>query len=110
MPRYNVSKHGRSSNPFYALVLLAGLAFVISACAYGTMLVRISRHRPQEGPTATPAWIQWMQHHGTWLLLGELALLGILTVAAIGTDDYWEKRGTGEPCGTSPSNSEHHSP
>ncbi|GIW95663.1 MAG: hypothetical protein KatS3mg110_3704 [Pirellulaceae bacterium] len=79
-------------NPFYVLVMLAGIVFVLSACAYGTMLVRVSRMAYEEQPQLQPAWIVWLERQGTWLLVAELVVLGILTVAAIGTDDYWEQR------------------
>ncbi|HMP07611.1 MAG TPA: hypothetical protein PJ982_14775, partial [Lacipirellulaceae bacterium] len=36
--------------------------------------------------------LAWMQRHGNDALLGELALLGVLTVAAIAADPWWERR------------------
>jgi hypothetical protein len=31
--------------------------------------------------------------HGTTVLVAELVILGLLTAAAIWTDDYWARRG-----------------
>lgn len=84
-------------NPFYLLVMIVGTLFVLSACAYGTVMVRQMRSAtaavlvPQRA--AEPFWVAWMDRNGTRLLLAELAVLAVLTVAAIGTDDYWEQRG-----------------
>ena len=79
------------TNPFYALLLLAGTAFLVTALAYGVMTVRLSR--PGGGAAdSNPALMQFMRQRGGTLLLVELAALGILTVAAIGTDGFWERR------------------
>ena len=34
----------------------------------------------------------WMDRHGNTALLAELALLGVCTFGAIGTDEYWQRR------------------
>jgi hypothetical protein len=36
--------------------------------------------------------MEWMREHGEMALVAELALLGIGTVGAIGTDDFWQRR------------------
>lgn len=82
----------KSSNPFYAVLILAGLAFVVTAAAYGVMATRESRAAVSGKPVEEHALMKWMHDHGDAALLGELAILGIAVFAAIGTDDYWQRR------------------
>ncbi len=80
-------------NPFYVLLVVAGVAFCVSACAYGVTAMRDLRALP------TPAALQpahaltaWFRVHGAKLLAAELLVLGIGTVGAIATDGYWTRR------------------
>lgn len=82
-----------ASNPFYALLLLAGPVFVVTACAYGLMTLRGYRGGPI-GAGDSPL-LQYLAEHGTWLLVGELAVLLVASVAAMLTDDYWQRRAAG---------------
>lgn len=78
----------KATNPFYALLLVVGVAFAISACAYGVMTVRgLDPQRADEG-----GLVGLMDQHGLSILVVELVLLGILTALAIGTDEYWTRR------------------
>jgi hypothetical protein len=83
----------KSANPFYALLLLAGVAFVVTAAAYCVMAYR-DREPPKVGEPPLPAHplMVWMNENGEAALLAELAVLGIGTIGAIGTDDYWQRR------------------
>ena len=81
----------KPKNPFYVLLVLAGTVFLVTALAYGVMMLRTSR--PMAGTTdSSPALMRFMRTNGNKLILIELAVLGVLTVAAIGTDDFWERR------------------
>jgi cytochrome b len=82
----------KSANPFYALLVLAGLAFVVTATAYGVMAVRESRAAVTGKPAAEHVLMHWMHEHGNTALLSELALLGVATFGAIGTDSFWQRR------------------
>jgi hypothetical protein len=88
------------ANPFYGLLLAAGIAFVITATAYGVMAFRDrDAHLVTAGPAQAAAsdehpLMAWMREHGQTALLGELAALAVCTFAAIGTDDYWQRRET----------------
>jgi len=85
----------KSANPFYALLVVCGTAFVVTAAAYGVMTVREAQL-----PTAASAesaehpLIAWMDRYGNAAILVELALLGVSTVAAIATDEFWQRRAT----------------
>jgi hypothetical protein len=78
-------------NPFYALLVVLGIVFAITVCAYVVMMFKL---RTAEGISHSAGeWlVQFMDKHGFSLLIGELVLLGIATFAAIGTDEYWTKR------------------
>ena len=75
-------------NPFYAALVVVGLAFALTTCAYTVMSFR------ELDPFAAeePGLIALMKDHGLLILVIELGLLGFLTVAAIGSDDYWTRR------------------
>ena len=90
----------KSANPFYVLLILAGLSFAITATAYVVMAYR-EAHAPIE-PVAGAAsavvggeehaLMIWMRQHGNAALLSELGLLAICTIGAIATDSYWQRR------------------
>lgn len=82
----------KSANPFYAVLIVVGLMFVVTAAAYGVMATRESQAAVSGQPVDQHALMTWMHDHGNAALLGELALLGLATFAAIGTDDYWQRR------------------
>lgn len=82
----------KSANPFYALLVAAGLAFVVTAAAYGVMATRESRAAVMGEPLASHPLMTWMHDHGDAALLIELAVLGVATFCAIGTDNYWQRR------------------
>jgi hypothetical protein len=84
MPRSN-----KFSNPFYGLLLLAGMLFVVTASAYGVMYVREIHGPPSV--EAHPLMV-WLQQYGDAALLVELAALAVGTIGAISTDNYWQRR------------------
>ena len=88
------------ANPFYVLLLLAGLSFAITATAYVVMAYREAHAHVEQlaGEASTVATTDehplmiWMRRHGNAALLSELGLLAICTFGAIGTDTYWQRR------------------
>jgi hypothetical protein len=86
-------QYKKSANPFYALLIVAGIAFVVTAAAYCVMAYR-DRAAATANATAEPdhPLMVWMREHGEVALLSELAMLALGTVGAIGTDDYWQRR------------------
>lgn len=82
----------KSLNPFYLLLVPAGLVFVVTAFAYGVMAFRaVNAVRAQAEVHANHTLNQWLRAHGDAALLIELAVLAFLTVAAIATDRLWER-------------------
>jgi hypothetical protein len=78
----------KSVNPFYPPLVVVGVVFALTACAYGVMTVRgLDPHQAGEG-----GLVGFMDEYGLLLMVAELCLLGVLTVAAIGTDEYWTRR------------------
>ncbi len=79
-------------NPFYPVLLVVGVVFAITACAYGVMTVNLLS--PAQVMTTAPerGLVAFLDQHGVTLLLSELGVLAIVTFAAIGTDDYWARR------------------
>lgn len=80
----------KSANPFYVLLVLVGIAFVITAALFCVMVTRTNAAGGAL-PAEHPLMI-WMDQHGMSLLMAELAVLMFCTFGAIGTDDYWQRR------------------
>ena len=72
-------------NPFYAVLVVVGVTFALTASLYGVMTVRQLDARAEE-PVGV---IAFMEQHGVTLMVFELGVLAVLTFAAIGSDDYW---------------------
>ena len=90
-----MKRSDKFANPFYALLLVVGITFALTATAYGVMAFRESRPPATTQTTvsaATHPLLEWMSEHGETALLTELALLAAFVVGAIGTDDYWQRR------------------
>ena len=93
----DVSQQVKSRNPFYILLVIVGTVFAVTAFGYGIMAlvdVRTSAGTPPE--IAAHPLLEWLRVHGDRTLLAELAVLGVLTFAAIGTDGYWDRRAAKE--------------
>ena len=90
----------KSANPFYALLLVTGIAFAITAMAYGVMALQEARagalDQQVAGQQDKHPLIDWMSRHGNTALITELAFLAVFTFGAIGTDDYWQRRAAAE--------------
>jgi len=79
-------------NPFYALLIPAGVVFAVTAFAYGFMAFQaVNAVRAEAGRHGGHPLFQWLRAHGDATLLVELAVLGVLTVGAIATDRYWDR-------------------
>jgi hypothetical protein len=82
----------RRLNPFYLLLVPTGLAFAVTAFAYGFMAFQVvNAVRAEAGRHAAHPLFQWLRTHGNAALLVELALLAVFTVGAIATDRYWDQ-------------------
>lgn len=83
----------QTANPFYGILLVAGVAFALTACAYGVMIVhKMDPDRTAAGSTEGTWVIEFMDDHGATTMIAELAVLAIATGAAIGTDRIRARR------------------
>tara|TARA_B100000530_G_C15930531_1_gene476670 strand:+ start:747 stop:1112 length:366 start_codon:yes stop_codon:yes gene_type:complete len=91
-------KSDRKVNPFYVLLVIAGTCFGLTAIAYGVMASAYAK--ASEDPDAETILAEFEQHplyrtldnHGVTIMLIELVMLAIFTVAAIGLDTSRDKR------------------
>lgn len=75
-------------NPFYVLVVIVGIAFTVTACAYGVMTVR--GLRPELSADGSgESLMTFLDQHGFRLMLIELGALAVFSVAAMITDSLW---------------------
>jgi hypothetical protein len=80
------------ANPFYGLLLVAGIFFAITATTYGVMAFRDRDIRePAQAANEHPL-MAWMSDYGDAALMIELGALAAFTFGAIATDDYWQRR------------------
>ena len=87
-------QYKKSANPFYALLMAAGIAFVVTAAAYcvmayrereAVMTVESAEARTSADGLDEPAWRRRR-------CLAELGVLAVCTFGAIGTDEFWQRR------------------
>ena len=75
-------------NPFYVLVVIVGIAFTVTACAYGVMTVR--GLRPELSADGSGENLMtFLDRHGFRLMLIELGALAVFAAAAMITDTLW---------------------
>lgn len=82
----------KGTNPFYVLLVMLGIAFTLTACGYGVLMLRAARPIEGETSSAGTALLDYLDRHGDWLMTVELALLALATVGAIATDRFWMSR------------------
>jgi hypothetical protein len=83
------------ANPFYGLLLVTGIMFALTAICYGLMAFREARPLAADQPAAPKhPLVEWMSRNGEMALMSELAFLAAFTFAAIGTDDFWQRKNT----------------
>jgi hypothetical protein len=77
----------KPTNPFYVAALPAGILFAITACAF--LVMTLQAGDPQRAEST--GLVRLMDEHGVVILVVELAVLGVLTVGAIVTDEFWTR-------------------
>lgn len=80
----------KAKNPFYALVLIVGISFLLTACAYTVLaFLDVQGHRET---AAQSGLLNFLNEHGITLFGVELGMLCVVMVAAFATEDYWQRR------------------
>ena len=88
-----MARRKQAINPFYPLLVVAGVAFAITACAYGIMAVKAMT--PDASDQTHPLLV-FLDRHGMMLLGGELTVLAVMCGLAMATDSYWTAHGQSE--------------
>jgi hypothetical protein len=87
-----VSRKTSSVNPFYGLLVVAGIAFSLTAIGYWLLMAR-DMHRDPALAAGAERGLPWLlDQYGGLAMTVELALLAVATVGAIATDDYGARR------------------
>jgi len=79
----------RPINPFFPLLVVVSVVFVVTACAFGVMALRAI------SPAATGGHhplLAFLDRHGVLLLMVEVAVLAAMAILAMSTDRYWTER------------------
>lgn len=87
-------KTSKFTNPFYPLLVVVGVVFCVTACAYGVMTVKgLQPDTARQAATESGQQMMlWLDVNGFKLMMIELGLLAITTVSAIATDEFWERK------------------
>ena len=89
-----MAKSKQPKNPFYPVLLIVGVLFAVTACAYCVMAFRaVTGEPPAQADTSGEGLMRFLDQYGMWIMLAEISVLAIATAGAIGTDSYWSKRG-----------------
>jgi uncharacterized BrkB/YihY/UPF0761 family membrane protein len=75
-----------SKNPFYFLLLLAGLAFTVTALAYAVVPTLEQKAADAGQPPPPSAFRDALRAHGWKWLLGELAVLTVFGLLSMALD------------------------
>lgn len=75
-------------NPFYVLLMVTGVIFTITMCAYMVMTLQLG-HQGGRNEPAQGSLVDILQNHGLTMIIVEIVVLAVCTVAAIATDEYW---------------------
>jgi uncharacterized membrane protein len=82
-------------NPFYALLVPVGLAFVVTGFAYSFMAFQVVNAGSKRATLhAEHPLFVWLRANGSTAMLVEVAVLAVLTIGAIGTDSWWTRDNT----------------
>jgi hypothetical protein len=90
-----MAKAKQRSNPFYAALVLLGVAFTVTACAYAVMTYRALDLRLDSATES--GLMSVLASHGAAIMGVEVLLLSIATVGAIGLDQYRQSRAQRDP-------------
>lgn len=94
-------------NPFYVLLVVLGIAFTLTACAYVVMMLRALQPNVEPAAPQGASLLRFVDRHGAALMTAELLLLALTTVGAISTDRYWMKKGSDTFCRNGPEGTSH---
>ncbi len=87
-----MKKSAGPTNPFYVLLLIVGITFSVTACAYGVMAVRAVKAGTTSEAAPDNRLVVFLDQHGAKLMAGEIAVLALATVAAMASDTWWSRR------------------
>lgn len=87
--RRPVARRRERTNPFYALLIAAGVIFTLTASAYGVMMLKAIRTLSPADLEQDSGLLGFMDRHGLKVMSVELGLLALATCGVIGTDRYW---------------------
>jgi hypothetical protein len=80
-----VVKAKEPANPFYILVIILGVVFLITACGYGTMTYRaIAPGVPRDG--SPHVLMEFLDRYGVQLMAGQLVGLATASFGAMWLD------------------------
>ena len=80
-------------NPFYVLVAVVGVVFVVTACAYGTMAYRAIAPAVA-AQSRNQGLMGFLDRYGVQSLSVELVVLGVASLGAMWLDQVRSRRGS----------------
>jgi len=89
-----VAKRKQPFNPFYGALIVVGVAFTVTACAYALMMVRATQPISSDSTLLAreTGLMKLLDERGMEILGVEVLLLALATAGAIGLDQYRSHR------------------
>lgn len=94
-----MSSEKEPRNPFYLLLLVTGLVFILTALAYAIVPVLEEKARDQGVAPPPSPWRDALRQDGWKWLLAEVAVLVVFGLASMGLDRYrrWQAEMARDP-------------
>jgi hypothetical protein len=94
----NLMSNKKPFNPFYVVLVAAGITFCLTAACYLVLLLRGNQIAPRElSPSAGEhGLLAFIDRYGNQLFIGEVLIIAVATIGAITTDQYWMRRAIAE--------------
>jgi hypothetical protein len=87
-----MAKPQQPANPFYVLVIVVGVVFLITACGYGTMTYRAIAPGAAGQPPAAHELMTFLDRNGMQLMAWELVALATATFGAMWLDRWRDRQ------------------
>ncbi len=81
-------------NPFHGLLVLSGVAFVVTACAASLIFADAARGRSR---LVRSPFVRYFEQDGVRLMTWELGVLAICALGAVATEPFWQRRAGRRP-------------
>ena len=73
-------------NPFYIILVVVGVVFVVTACAFTLLLLAQNRTTTSGAFSGSSPLMEFLREHGMMLMAAEIVVLGLASAGAMWLD------------------------